>query len=247
MIDYDKFTSIFERFVMSIELKRELKKLVLESTYRFFDMGLSTSKDSGDVSLRDPETDLIYIDPRPNKNFKIGSWRSITIDDIVVIDMNGKVVDGGITKDKNPTVEWPMHIAIYKARPETYGIVHSHALYSGVFAALGWDIPSVLVESALAVGGDKVVCAEYGKVSSKILGENIVKALGKRNKAALLRQHGSVYIGSSIDEALTVAEYTEKCAQTVILGWSMNGRFPHLDTSPEGLFDESIIDIIDEI
>ena len=231
---------------MDKKIKQDLKQQVLEATYRFYDLGLSTSRDSGDVSLRDPETDLIYIDPRPNKNFKIWNWRGITVDDIVVMDMEGNVVDGGATGDKNPTVEWPMHVAIYKARPETYAIVHSHALYSGVFAALGWDIPAVLAESALATGGE-VRCAEYGKASSKLLGDNIAVALGETRKAALLKQHGAVYIGKNMDEALTVAEYVEKCAHTVIMAWSMNGRFPYLDTSLEGLLDESILAIADEI
>lgn len=231
---------------MDSRIKQEFKQLTLEATYKFYDMGLSTSKDSGDLSLRDPETGLIYIDPRPNKNFKIWNWRGITVDDIVVMDIDGNVVDGGKTGDKNPTVEWPMHVAIYKARPETQAIVHSHALHSGVFAALGWDIPAVLAESVLTTGGD-VKCAKYGKVSSKELGDYIAEALGEDRKAALLMQHGAVYIGQSMDEALTVAEYTEKCAETVIMAWSMNGRFPYLDTTLEGLLDESILAIADEI
>lgn len=226
-------------------IKNELKQKVLQATYQFFDMGLSTSKDSGDISLRDPETNLIYIDPRPDKKFKIPNWRSISLDDIVVIDIEGNVIDGG-SGNKNPTVEWPMHIAIYKARPETHGIVHSHALYSGVFAALGWDIPACLDEAALTTGGD-ILCAEYGKVSSQILADNIVKALGETRKAALLKQHGAVYIGNSIEEALTVSEYVERCAHIVIMAWSMNGRLPYLDTKLEGILDESILAIADEI
>jgi len=226
-------------------VKKEFKQMALEATHRFFELGLSTSRDSGDISIRDPETDLLYIDPRPDKNFKILNWGCINIDDIVVIDMEGNIVDGG-PGNKFPTVEWPMHLAIYKSRPETYAIVHSHALHSGVFAALGWNIPAVLAESALSTGGD-VICAEYGKVSSKQLADNIAVALGDTRKAALLKQHGAVYIGKNIDEALTVGEYVERCAQTVIMGWSMNGRFPYLDISLEGLLDESIIAIADEI
>ncbi len=228
---------------MNLTVKPELKQKLLEHTYLFYDKGLTTSLDSGDISLRDPETNLIYIDPRPDKNFKIPNWRSISIDDVAVVDMEGNRVGGG---SRYPTVELPMHLAIYKARPETYGIVHSHALYSGVFATLGWDIPAALVETVFHSHGD-IICAEYGKVASKELANNIVKALGKERTAALLRQHGAVYIGKTIEEAFVVADYVEKAAQTVIMAWSMRGELLKLDTKIEDLLDQSILSIADEI
>lgn len=232
---------------MNKMIKQEFKQKTLEMTYQFCDMGLSTWLDSGDISIRDPETGLIYIDPRPNKNFRIApNWRCLTIDDIVVIDIEGNVVDGGKTGDKNPTVEAPMHLCIYRARPDCNAIVHSHALYSSVFASIGEDIPACLVETFLNTKGD-IVCAEYGTVSSVTLGDNIVKALGKERKAALLRLHGAVYIGSTIEEAFTVATYTEKAAQVALLAWSAGKTLLPVPTTNEGLFDESIFDIIDEI
>lgn len=230
-----------------MKIKRELKELTCQMTHRFYDMGLSTSLDSGDISIRDPETDLIYIDPRPSKTFRISpNWKCITPDDIVVIDRKGNVVDGGATGDKNPTVEAPMHLAIYNSRPDAYAIVHSHALYSGVFAACGLDIPAALVEMQLNAKGD-AVCAEYGKVSSQVLADNIATALGKERKAALLRQHGAVYIGANIEEALTVAEYVEKGAQTALLAWSAGLKLLPPFRDIHDILDETIWDIQDEI
>ncbi|MCI8464407.1 MAG: class II aldolase/adducin family protein [Lachnospiraceae bacterium] len=229
------------------QIKQELKQKTLEMTYLFYDMGLSTSLDSGDISLRDPETDFIYIDPRPSKNFRISpNWRCITVDDIVVMDMDGHVIDGGKSGDRMPTVEAPMHLAIYKSRPDAYGIVHSHALYSGVFAACGMDIPAALVETQLNAKGD-ILCAEYGKVSSQILADNIAKALGKEQKAALLRQHGAVYIGKDIEDAFTVAEYVEKGAQTTLLAWSAGMKLLPPLRDLQDILDETIWDIRDEI
>ena len=228
-------------------IKQELKQKTLEMTYRFYDMGLSTSLDSGDISLRDPETNLIYIDPRPSKNFRISpNWRAITMDDIVVMDMDGTIVDGGKTGDRNPTVEAPMHLAIYKSRPDAYAIVHSHALYSSVFAACGMDIPAALVETQLNAKGD-ILCAEYGKVSSQTLADNIAKALGTERKAALLRQHGAVYIGKDIEDAFTVAEYVEKGAQATLLAWSAGMKLLPPLRELHDILDESIWDISDEI
>ncbi|MBQ4425333.1 MAG: class II aldolase/adducin family protein [Lachnospiraceae bacterium] len=229
------------------QIKQEWKQKALEATYRYYDLGLSTSRDSGDVSVRDPETGLIYIDPRPNANFKIvPNWRSITIDDIVVIDIDGNILEGGATGDKKPTIEVPMHLAIYRARPETGCIVHSHALYTGVFAATGEDIPAALLETVLNAGGE-IRCAEYGPVSSQLLGDNIVKALGKDRNAALLRQHGAVYIGKDIDTAFMCAEYTERSAHVALLARAAGMKLIPMPTTKEELFDPSIFDELDVI
>jgi L-ribulose-5-phosphate 4-epimerase len=202
-------------------IKAELKKKALESTYRLYDSGLGPVLDGGDLSLKDPETGLIYIDPCTSTGFKIPNWRSITIEDIVVVDEDGKIIDGGA--GRKPTVEMPMHLAIYKARPEICGIVHSHALFTGVFAAIGKDIQVPLVETAMFAGGE-VRCAEYGRVGSEDLGKKIIDALGKDRKAAILRQHGAVYISTTIDRAFAVAETVERAAQINILAKAMGEK-----------------------
>ena len=110
-------------------VKDDFRQLALDNSYLFYDKGLSPTRDSGDLSIRDPETGLIYISPRPDKNFRIHNWRSIDIDDIVVMDIDGNIIETGA--GRFPTVEAPMHLAIYKARPEIHAIIHSHALYTG--------------------------------------------------------------------------------------------------------------------
>ena len=86
--------------------------------------------------------DSIYICPRPNASFDIRpDWRVIKAEHICVCDGEGNLVeDNGFL----PTVELPMHLAIYKARPEVNAIVHSHPLYSSAFAVTGEDIPFLL-------------------------------------------------------------------------------------------------------
>ena len=86
----------------------------------------------------------------------------------------GKLVDdSGLL----PTVEAPMHLAIYRARPDVNAIVHSHAVWSSTFAVTGKNIPLILSEQSLRLGGE-VICAAYGKVGSEEIARNIVAALG---------------------------------------------------------------------
>jgi L-ribulose-5-phosphate 4-epimerase len=220
-------------------MDKNVIKMVVEYTHKLVDSGLSTSLDSGDLSYRDPKSGLIYIDPRPSEDLEIKNWKVITSEDIVVIDIDGNILNP--EANRFPTVEWPMHLAIYRARADINAIVHSHALYSSVFAICKENIPSLLAEQELYVGGD-VVCAEYGSVGSQQLADNILVALGNR-KAALLQNHGAIYIGDTLEDAFIVAEYTEKGAQTVILARAMGGKLVPLDK--ENLIAPEIADIAD--
>ncbi len=220
-------------------INEKIREMVLEYTYKLVDSRLSTSLDSGDLSFRDPETGLIYIDPRPSLSLEIKSWKSISLEDIVVLTIDGEIISS--KEDRFPTVEWPMHRAIYMAKPEIHAIVHSHPLYSSAFAVCGMDIPAVLAEQELYVGGD-VRCAEYGSVGSQQLADNILEALGS-HKAALLRNHGAIYIGDSLENAFIVAEYTEKGAQTVQMALAMGGKLQKLNA--EDLIAKEISNIAD--
>ena len=110
-------------------MDKNVIEMVVEYTHKLVDSGLSTSLDSGDLSYRDPKSGLIYIDPRPSEDLEIKNWKVITNKDIVVIDIDGNILNP--EANRFPTVEWPMHLAIYKARPDINAIV-LHALYSSV-------------------------------------------------------------------------------------------------------------------
>lgn len=211
---------------MNKNVKRELLEKTAEFTHKFYHAKLTPSHDSGDLSLRDPETGLIYVDPRPSATLDIPDWTVIKPEDILVFDIDGNLV--WAEDDRFETVEMPMHLAIYRAFPRVNGIVHGHALWSSCFAVTGENIPCTLAEQALYIGGD-VVCAEYGSVGSLELANNIVKALSGGVKAALLRNHGSVAIGADIEEAFSNAEYLEHCAQTTVMARAMGGNLLHID------------------
>lgn len=200
-------------------IKKILKEEVAESAIALWKKGLSTGRDAGDTSLRDPETNLIYICPQPTDKLEILNWGNITSDDIAVINFDNEVVDGS---DLLPTQEAPMHIAIYKARPEINAIVHSHPVWSTVFAITGKNISLVDAEMDEFLGGE-VVCAEYAEVATEELGKNVVNALGKNKLAALMRNHGTVCIGKNLEEAFNTSDFLEKSAKTVLFGHLLGG------------------------
>jgi len=203
-------------------IKSEIKEQVAAAARKFWDKGLSTGRDGGDLSIRDPETNYIYICPKPGEALpKIVNWGITKAEHIVVIDINGnKVEDTPI----DPTVEYPMHTYIYQNKPEINAIVHSHAEYSSAFAITRQNIPHALAETKF-IGGE-IVCAEYGAVGSIELAENILKALGENKKAALLCNHGAVTIGKTMEDAFIVSDYLEKLAKVVIMAKSLGEIIP---------------------
>ena len=219
---------------MDKKIKIEMKVEAAKLCHLFWEKHLTTGNDGGDISLRDPETGYIYICPRATDRLVMPNWGFTSPQDIVVVDIEGNVLEDTWML---PTVEASMHYEIYKARPEVNAIVHSHAVYSSVFAAAGENIPPCLIEAAF-IGGE-VVCAEYGKVGSKLLAHNIVKALGEKHKAALLRNHGAVSVGKTAREAFTVSDYMEKIAKTAILAKAMGSVPVALDV--DDIKDETLI------
>jgi L-fuculose-phosphate aldolase len=216
------------------EINWELKIEVAKAANLFWEKKLTTGNDGGDVSLRDPASGLVYICPSATPGHVIPNWGTLAPAEVVVTDLAGKAQE---ETWMIPTVEDKLHYEIYKARPEVNAIVHSHALYSSVFAAAGLSIPACTVEAAFL--GGEVICAEYAKIGSQALADYIVRALGPKKKAALLRNHGAVCLGRHFREAFTVSDYLEKLAHIAILARSMGAEPLLVDVAD--LRDESLV------
>jgi L-ribulose-5-phosphate 4-epimerase len=127
--------------------------------------------------------------------------------DVVILDMDGKIVDGKLT----PSSEWPMHIAVYKARADVNAVVHTHSAYATAFAITWQEIPVTTSELAAIVGGS-VQVAEFAGAGTHELGAAAVKALGPRD-AVLLRNHGVLAVGATMARALYAAAAAERAAR----------------------------------
>lgn len=70
--------------------------------------------------------------------------------DIVHMKLDGTVLEGEL----QPSSEWRMHAAVYKAYGETNAVFHTHSPYATAFAVVRKSIPAVLIESCIFLGGD---------------------------------------------------------------------------------------------
>jgi L-fuculose-phosphate aldolase len=192
-----------------VAIKQALVEEVAKSAITFWEKKLTPGLDSGDTSLRDPETGLVYILPEPSVRQPIRGWNTVTAADVAVIDLQGNIVG---PPENKPTIEAPMHLYIYRARSDINAIVHSHGVWSQIFAAVRQNVPCLTIDAYHFLGGE-VVCAEFGRVASETLAVNIVKALGDSKKAAIMAGHGAACCGDDYYEAFLVADVLETTAK----------------------------------
>jgi ribulose-5-phosphate 4-epimerase/fuculose-1-phosphate aldolase len=191
-------------------VKAELIAAVARSAKTFWELDLSSGLDAGDTSLRDPDTGIVYILPRPDPDRPFANWGEIGEEDVAVVDRAGDVV---LQNGAQPTVELQTHLAVYDARPDVHAIVHSHGEWSQIFSVMRWDIPTYTSETYLVAGLGPIKCAPSGGVATVEVARQAVEALGRRSKAALLPSHGAVCVGKSFEEAFHVARMVERAAR----------------------------------
>ena len=110
----------------------ELKEKVFHANLELVKHGLVIFT-WGNVSAIDRETGLVVIKPSGV------SYDDMKAEDMVVVDLDGKVVEGRL----KPSSDTPTHVVLYKAFPEIGGVVHTHSTYATAWAQAGCDIPNI--------------------------------------------------------------------------------------------------------
>src|SRR5882672_5698627 len=146
----------------------------------------------GHLSARLDEQ-LILIKPRPV------SWWRLKPEDLIVIDFNGKRVDGPAS-EHSAVREWPIHAQIYRARPDVGCVLHAHPVASTLMATLNIEVEPLDQDCAAFVGKLPVLDNGAVSISTPELGDAVARALGKIG-ALLLKNHGSIVTGSEGDRS----------------------------------------------
>ncbi len=192
------------------EIKRDIVKYAKLSAA----MGL-TPNTQGNLSARDRNTGYIAVTPHDL------SYDIMTADDIVVVDIDGKFVDGRLEQSS----ETPVHCAVYRARPDVMAVVHSEPVYTNCFGALGMPIEPVVVALVVDIGGSVPVMPFMPSGSDKF-GELMVEVMGDR-KGVIWGNHGLLTIGPDLDHAFRRTVIIENAAQIYYLTFGV-GRKPTL-------------------
>jgi L-fuculose-phosphate aldolase len=156
-------------------------------------------------------------------------YEEMTLDDLVVVDLDGAVVAG----TRSATSEKGVHLATFAAYPEVGGVVHCHAIHASMYAVAHRPIPAAIDEFVVYIGGD-VPVGEYQPSGSDALSAEVAKHLHDRS-AVLMANHGLVTIGRSVDDALHSALVVEHNAR-IMWGAEQLGGVVGLPPGPIGDF-----------
>ena len=182
-------------------MEKEKKKLI-EYGLKIYNENL-TKGTSGNLSIFNREKGVFAITPSAIH------YSDITEDDIAVLDLDGNQLEG----NKKPSSEVQLHRIFYKNRSDINAIIHTHSLNATTLSCLNWELPAIHYMIALA--GQDVRCAKYATYGSDELAENAFNAM-KDRKAVLLANHGQLAGGKDIENAFSITEEIEYCAELYI-------------------------------
>jgi L-ribulose-5-phosphate 4-epimerase len=154
---------------------------------------------SGNISARDPETNLVVIKPSGIK------FPDLTPENMVVVDLNGRIVEASY-KASSDTAS---HCYVYRHMPEVNGIVHTHSRYATAFATHGRSIPCITTAMGDEFGGD-IPCGGFALIGGEEIGQIVVETLRySHSPACLLQSHGVFAVGPTAETAVKAAVMTE--------------------------------------
>jgi ribulose-5-phosphate 4-epimerase/fuculose-1-phosphate aldolase len=176
----------------SIEAQRCHRKQRLAAAFRIFaklgfDEGIA-----GHITARDPERlDHFWVNPF---GLHFGMIRASSL---VLVNDRGVVVEGD--KPVNQAA-FAIHSQVHDARPDVVAAAHAHSVYGKSWSSLG-KLLDPLTQDACSFYQDHTIFEDYsGVVLESKEGMKIAKTLGQ-NKAIILRNHGLLTVGHTVDEA----------------------------------------------
>ena len=185
----------------------EQRNDLTEATREMYRRGLVGAY-SGNTSLRltgSGDDSLLLVTPTHHPYYRLQP------DELVVVNLEGEPVSPA---PMPPSSETRLHLEIYRQRPDVHAVAHTHSIYASVAAVIGRDIPPLIDEMLMTIGGP-IKVSKYAFPGTQELAEQANAALGDRN-AALLRNHGAVGVGPDIWEALEVCDLVERLAQIFV-------------------------------
>lgn len=198
----------------------KLKEKVLKANLELVRHGLVIFT-WGNVSERDASTGLVVIKPSGV------SYDNMTAEDMVVVDMDGNVVEGHL----RPSSDTPTHLEIYRAFKDVGGVVHTHSTYATAWAQAGKDIPETGTTHADYFHGavpctadmsEDQINGEYEKATGEVIIGRFQELNPIHTPGVLVKNHGPFTWGKDAAEAVHNAVVLEQIAKMAFISFTLN-------------------------
>lgn len=211
----------------------QLKEQVLQANLMLPRQGL-VKFTWGNVSAFSREHELMVIKPSGV------DYDRLTVNDMVVVDMKGKVVEGSL----RPSSDTPTHLVLYKSFSEIGGIVHTHSTWATTWAQAGQSIPALGTTHADYFYGS-IPCTrpmtnleirgEYELETGNVIVETFSSLSPKAMPGVLVHSHAPFCWGTNAAEAVHNAVVLEEIAKLAYRSLGLNRE---LDDMNQELLDK---------
>ncbi|XP_054557684.1 beta-adducin isoform X2 [Talpa occidentalis] len=198
-----------------------LMRCKISSVYRLLDLyGWAQLSDTY-VTLRvSKEQDHFLISP------KGVSCSEVTASSLIKVNILGEVVEKGSSCFPVDTTGFCLHSAIYAARPDVRCVIHLHTPATAAVSAMKWGLLPVS-HNALLVG-DMAYYDFNGEMEQEADRINLQKCLGPTCKILVLRNHGVVALGDTVEEAFYKVFHLQAACEVQVSALSSAGGVENL-------------------
>ncbi len=201
----------------TVEEERVHRKQRLAAAFRLFSKFGFDEGVAGHITARDPErTDCFWVNP-----FGM-DFSQIKVSDLILVNDKGEVVEG-----EHPVngAAFAIHSSVHAARPDCIAAAHAHSMNGKSWSALGRLLDPITQDSCAFYEDHSLFDDFTGVVLDTSEGRRIADALGNC-KAVILRNHGLLTVGKSVDEAAWWFITMERTCQAQLLATAAGE--PHL-------------------
>lgn len=182
----------------------------------------------GNVSAIDRARGVVAIKPSGV------AYETMTVDDIVLVDMEGNVVEGKL----RPSSDTATHLALYRRYPSLGGVVHTHSTHATAWAQAGLAIPALGTTHADYFLGDipctralteEEVQGEYELNTGRVIIETLKDSEPLHTPGVVVYQHGPFAWGKNAHDAVHNAVVMEEVARMAWIARGINPRLKPID------------------
>jgi ribulose-5-phosphate 4-epimerase/fuculose-1-phosphate aldolase len=192
----------------TVEEERRHRKIRLAGAFRLFARFGFVEGVAGHITVRDPENaGWFWVNP-----FGM-HFSQIRASDLVLVNEEGEVIQGAHPVN---TAAFAIHSRVHAARPDVVAAAHAHSTYGKAWASLGRHLDPITQDACAFYQHHGLFDDFTGVVYETSEGDRIAKALGT-GKAVILRNHGLLTVGGSVDEAAWYFITMERSCQVQLL------------------------------
>ena len=207
-----------------IQKHKELSLHIIEICKRLHARNMLSAAD-GNITYRVSDSEILITPSGIAKAF-------MKLSDMAVITLDNKILEG------SPSTERLMHLEVFKNCPKAVAVVHAHPV-----TAIAWSIakpnlqklPSECLSEVILATGD-IPFVDYARPGTQAMGDVLKKYL-PHHRAMILRRHGAITWGESIEEAYRGMERIENSAQILMTAENLGGLTPLPDDEIKYLYE----------